>query len=697
MIVNPAPKDLAIMHNVNSVGEFRIKNSHRAFEILSSGLYSNKVLAIIRELSCNAYDSHVAAGRRDQSFDVHLPNQLEPWFSIRDYGIGLTHDQVVNIYTTYFETTKSDSNDYIGALGLGSKSPFSYTNNFTVIAIKDHRRGIYTAFINDLGVPSIALMYEEDTNEPNGLEVRFAVTNSSDYYVFLKNARDVYTYFEPKPIVGGVENFIPYSKKYDIKNIVNGVHSLVGSGYAYAVMGNVAYPIDVPERQQRLGELSNLLNCNLEFNFAIGELDVQASREGLAYTEKTIKAIADKLTFLSKGLTAKLTEEVDQLENIWFRAQKLVDLGRQNLWTASVREYLAITGFQWVIGDYYRATFKETGITSKDLASKFNISANWFFSNKNTIRKKRLAWNSVDADYNTHVFTCEDYRRFVVNDTNIGAVERAKHHWRTVETPSLEFLVCVLDVADRSVPAKFDEFFEFIGNPPKDYVYQASDLTKKAKDQKISLGSILQLFNKSENEVSWKKACIGDVYDASQTYYYIPLSGFSFISKYGYKTVNAFIRDIKAMPITVPTLTPYGVRKSEIEAISALSNWVNLEDYVAELIKSIDPQVIDTIVKSAVKSYSDVPKTLLSRLSDFSAYKQLVIELDISPIRGYYEEIQRIFNRFAPGQFDIEQQVVKLNQKVKEVEDKYPLLNYIYVNGMNVDAVAEYINLIDTR
>ena len=207
MILNSAPQDQAVLSNVGQIGEFRIRNSAKAFNILSSGLYANKVRAIIRELSCNAVDSHVAAGRPDTPFDLHLPNQLEPWFSIRDYGTGLSHEQVTSIYTTYFESTKTNSNDFIGALGLGSKSPFSYTDNFTVTAIRDGRCGIYTAFINEQGVPSIALMAESDTNEPAGVEVKFSVNDRWDFDKFCNEARIVYKYFKLRPKVTGQSNF----------------------------------------------------------------------------------------------------------------------------------------------------------------------------------------------------------------------------------------------------------------------------------------------------------------------------------------------------------------------------------------------------------------------------------------------------------------------------------------------------------
>ncbi len=225
MIINTSPNNEAIMSNVGEIGEFRIRNSAKAFNILSSGLYANKVRAIIRELSCNAVDSHTAAGKQDTPFDVHLPTQLEPHFAIRDYGTGLTHDQVTQIYTTYFESTKTESNDFIGALGLGSKSPFSYTDNFTVTAIRDGVKGIYSAFINGSGVPSIALMMQEPTDEPAGVEIKFSVNDRWDFSKFQEEARYVYRYFSLRPVVSGPD-FEFTDVKYETRDIVPGVHAM---------------------------------------------------------------------------------------------------------------------------------------------------------------------------------------------------------------------------------------------------------------------------------------------------------------------------------------------------------------------------------------------------------------------------------------------------------------------------------------
>ncbi len=61
-----------------SAGNFNIKTTAKAFEILSSGIYSNPIHAIVRELSANAYDAHVAAGTTNVPFEITLPSALSP-------------------------------------------------------------------------------------------------------------------------------------------------------------------------------------------------------------------------------------------------------------------------------------------------------------------------------------------------------------------------------------------------------------------------------------------------------------------------------------------------------------------------------------------------------------------------------------------------------------------------------------------
>ena len=144
---------------------FSIEASAKAFFILSDGLYSNKVKAVIRELSTNAYDSHVDAGVADKPFDVHLPSRLDPTFYVRDYGTSMTHSECMELYTTYFRSTRNDSNDAVGCLGLGSKAPFAYCDQFTVDAYLDGEARVYTAYKDEGGSPVFSLLDQRPTNE----------------------------------------------------------------------------------------------------------------------------------------------------------------------------------------------------------------------------------------------------------------------------------------------------------------------------------------------------------------------------------------------------------------------------------------------------------------------------------------------------------------------------------------------------
>jgi HSP90 family molecular chaperone len=115
---------------VRSESGFTIAQTSKMFKILSDSLYSDKVMAVIRELSTNAYDSHISAGNKNP-FKVVLPNSANPNFIVRDYGTGLSQTDMENLYTTYGASNKNDSNDFVGCLGLGSKSPFAYSKSFT--------------------------------------------------------------------------------------------------------------------------------------------------------------------------------------------------------------------------------------------------------------------------------------------------------------------------------------------------------------------------------------------------------------------------------------------------------------------------------------------------------------------------------------------------------------------------------------
>ena len=87
--------------------------------ILREGLYSDPILAVIREYGTNAWDSHKTSGCPDKPINVTLPTDFDPTYTVRDYGSGLSDDEVLRVFTGYGTSTKRDSNAAVGMLGIG--------------------------------------------------------------------------------------------------------------------------------------------------------------------------------------------------------------------------------------------------------------------------------------------------------------------------------------------------------------------------------------------------------------------------------------------------------------------------------------------------------------------------------------------------------------------------------------------------
>ena len=722
MLLQTAPNNEAILSNVGEIGEFRIRNSAKAFNILSSGLYANKIRAIIRELSCNAVDSHVAAGRPETPFDIHLPSQIEPWFAIRDYGTGLSHEQVTNIYTTYFESTKTASNDFIGALGLGSKSPFSYTDNFTVTAIKDGIKGIYSAFINAEGVPSIAKMGEEETTEPAGVEVKFSVNDRWDFSKFHDEARTVFTYFKLRPVISGVSDFKFKERIYETENIIPGVHSYGDRGRgSNAIMGNIAYPIEVPQANQKdLGDVAGLLDCGLELHFAIGELDFQASREGLSYIPQTIESIKRKLEAVNAQLAVHIAAEADAIKNLWERAFYLLKKKESNLWQAAVKKYIVDTKFELIDAtntSYYYMRGKEFEFAVTELAKKYNIEILAFqksigskgTSNLNayTVHPK----NAALPAYKAWQIRVAEGVNFIKNDTKIGALARAKYHFNNAQFPKGTHhyqTVYVMSASDKTKPAKFDAFLKAIASPPT--VMFASALMEKPRATSSVNGKNVTIMRMEERgrggyytskEMVWRDAGKADTFDSKETYYYLPLSGYQILSDFGLTNSKEFSEDLKRCGFRSLNVEVYGVRKSDIDFIKTQKNWVNIEQFLKKTLSSVSQDdlkrlVVSTLDKKAILYYNNaIADNIENKASPY--LKVATMFKNVTKSEGFSQaSLQRLCRRYAK-ELELTSLETAIENECAAVLARYPLLSGLETYRMNNLAVAEYINLIDTK
>lgn len=296
--------------------DITLKVTSKAFKILTTTNYSRPIEAIIRELSCNAVDAHVDAGN-PEPIVVHMPTEFEPWFSVRDNGVGMSQDDIINIYSVMFESNKTESNEFTGALGIGSKSPLAYTDQFEVISRYNGMTYTYIVFIDEQGMPKMAKLHEGTTTDRNGVEVKVTV-QSKDFKSFNVKARDIFKYFDTMPTLvnyDGTEivNYkdIDTNYKGDRWRLpVNMTNKLI------AIQGNVAYPVQLSNLN--LGELQNIIsNMGIIIRFDIGELNFASSREELHYDGPTISNIEKEIHDIRDTILKKCNDILDLKKSKW--------------------------------------------------------------------------------------------------------------------------------------------------------------------------------------------------------------------------------------------------------------------------------------------------------------------------------------------------------------------------------------------
>lgn len=292
MIITEHENDVETSKNFNQTA-FTIQASKKAFNILSSNVYTNKIAAVIRELSTNAYDAHTEAGN-EEPFYVHLPTSLEPWLEVRDYGNGMSYQDCMSLYTTYFYSTKTNSNNLTGCLGIGSKSPYSISDNFVVTSVHNGIKYTYSAYKDKNGYPQFAELSHETTQEPSGMSV-VVQTGINSISTFRTEAVNIYKYFDKLPRFN-IDISHQLKEKYDI---VTDWYSInIYRGELKAVMGNIAYKI-------KDFDVSGYIKFN------IGELNFDAGRERLSNDSFTTESVNKKLGEFRADLNRIVLEKIN--------------------------------------------------------------------------------------------------------------------------------------------------------------------------------------------------------------------------------------------------------------------------------------------------------------------------------------------------------------------------------------------------
>jgi len=318
---------------IKQIGVFKITDATQARILvsLSDKMYTRKELAVVREYCNNANDAHIVVGKPTIDVLVTLPTLEDLNFRVRDFGTGLTVEQIRDVYCILGESTKRNSAEQNGVLGYGCKAGFAHADSFTVTSWINGEQSVYNCIKGDsTRLHSVLELSRCDSTEPSGIEVCVPVKQSS-MWVFHREAADFFKYWNNLPTIVNMD-----SGHFDrMMAFRNTAPTLKGEGWnirpksdgsasGVAFMGGVAYRIDWTVLRNRMAldakkrVLFDLIqNNDVTLFFNMGEVQFVDSRESLEYTDLTLNALSERLDLVFTRIQESIQEKFDPAPNFW--------------------------------------------------------------------------------------------------------------------------------------------------------------------------------------------------------------------------------------------------------------------------------------------------------------------------------------------------------------------------------------------
>jgi len=543
------PQDVAVHGNFKT-SEFKTGDTAFIVDMFADKVYSHKERAVIREMACNAHDSHIMAGTEDVPFDVHIPTRLEPYFSLRDYGTGLSDEEVRDHYAGIGISTKRDNQNVIGCYGIGTLSPYSLADSFTVKSYKNGVCRTYSCYRNDQRVPVVSLLTECETDEPNGIEVNVSVEGK--VYEFGVEAVYVFKFWEGTlPNINDkyiVEKCEDARKGYAFEGDDYGLKNTWGD--VFAVMGNIAYtiPRDLDE-----------FRCEGYLKFELGELSFDTGRENLAMDTKTKEALKAKFAAVKEALTADAIAQIEALPTAWDQAVLANELNKGDLGRkikADLQEYAPDGTTEEMT--YFSGYARSHGGIDKGLTQKIPIGS--------------------------HVVYYASKPRFQ---------SRIKQHLKDQFHQTTLVLLTTQQIAETGVPADLINDLEDL---PKVYSSRSggSGTVDKCKVYTIRDG-----YDSYQNRKNWVEAEV-DLKDGEERVY-VEINRFEVVGQKWFTNTTSQIRSsIDNLKAHIGDVKVYGIKSVLLKSKGFKNgNWISLDEYLKRETTKVAPKKIQKFTEDS--------------------------------------------------------------------------------------------------
>jgi hypothetical protein len=643
---------------------FSVKQENLAhiFSILRNSLYSDKAGAIIREYCTNAYDAHVDAGISQTPIQIGCPSPLNTTLTIRDFGKGLSEEQIFNIYASYGESTKRETNDQVGMMGLGSKSAFSYSDSFTIISYNGGLQKNYLAYIDDTGIGKV-MKVEEQPSDETGIEIQVPVKRF-ECYQFENAIVDQLQFFDPKPIINAkwVQQNLD-SKKFDIQISGEGYNIIKSNQQNYVVMGNVKYPFDASKFESNplyKDAISSILEYNhrLVLFAEIGDVIPSASRESLDMREKTVNFIGESILKVANNIKDNIVAELDICPTIWDAVCKFTSLNSkyQKMISGYMKEGYAIdSGYVGLPEDAEFSLHRLTSDNKLETLSQVYASnqTRIFISAKShsylSIKKKIMQYGYVR---NSYAVICKDDNSYqeIINYPYLSGAEFV----------NLDSIILPKIVRDRNSKSDTHDAYRYTGSR----------------------------WHSTARE-NWERAKVnlknGEGIYAPVSFYQIPgVNLYSF---------NVMVENLKSLGHNINII---GIRESDLNKLGA--GWIHYRTFVQDILDNMPYYTKQYVSEAYIKSHittetMQLYDTFAHLDNDPFNFKQII---DLDTINNPdYETFRYIENLIRLGfkySFTKEHEIVN---QLNTIRNKYPLLEFVKVDNVSLPHIKEYIEAMN--
>ena len=724
------------VRSVSTIGDvveasYTIEDSAKIFSILRSNIYSNKILAVIREYSTNGWDGHVMAGTPDRPIQVTLPTTLSPVFKVRDFGVGMSEETVMQVYTSYGTSTKDNSNDFNGTFGLGSKSAFAYGNTFGITSYFNGTKTFYTAYLDESNIGKIRKEFSEPTSEHNGIEIELSV-KSSDINLFAENAQSFYRFFNPCPVLLGCPDYIKANIEsfHDLPVLYSGsnwsiiehkTHDWRNTASGTIVMGNVGYPLNFDALNLKDSSLRQLFSNNtmVIINVPIGSVSITASRESLEYDRKTQQFIEDCLLNMQTELIAEIQTKVDSHDTFW---ESCREFNTSVTVSEGISKGITITKFKDLVYElrasnysyhsYCRTLTWDSLFIREHILNKFDVE----------LREYNYFNSAQLRSYVSQTIIPSDKYVFALNIP--GKVKSNEIAWRVRGARALypNHTIVLVNFAGKDTSAKLKKGVlagaKFINLHECDIVKYTNGRTRTVNRIVTNEMTKSKVFSYSRrlskiNSESWT---IEEVDLQNDTGVYVLIDKYQPIN---FDSMSVFEKFVTSLENDVLALDGkdlpkiYGIRSSSKDKIG--DGWTELKDWAEKQTNSFIKNRNLTEKFANVYSFEDLqftighsPSTVLGRYwSNTTGYHQIYNNSDLVGTDIYnfvktammysrdiidnsaysIHKIQSVVKFVKHHRINVDfPQKSSLAIQLSEIEDKYPGISYLLANEYGNDA-----------